>query len=269
MSSLGLDDPKSLKDYLGSFDLWKGDAVAEGRGYLNHSFPRFMTTLSLVPEPAAGARLLEFGANPYFMSLLLKKFRAGYEFHWANYFGADWAEPEKQHTITSERYEETHRFEFEHFNSELDAFPYPDAHFDYVLYCEIIEHLVKNPSRALSEIHRILKAGGQVLITSPNVVRSENVMRLLANKNIYDPYSGYGIYGRHNREYTARELSELVTSCGYSVDQLVLADLQKYPIWRRAVHGLSSRLKDNLYLLARKTKPYAEGRPAWLYRSFY
>ncbi len=32
------------------------------------------------------------------------------------------------------------------------------------------------------------------------VSRLENVCRMIAGVNIYDPYSGYRPYGRHNRE---------------------------------------------------------------------
>jgi ubiquinone/menaquinone biosynthesis C-methylase UbiE len=223
----------------------------------------------LVPEPQPGARLLEFGAGPYFTSLMMMKFRPGYEFHWANYFDATWVGQDHAQTIHSEAYNETHTFNFKHFNSETDDFPYPDEHFDYVMYCEIIEHLTRNPSRVLAEVHRILKPGGKLMITTPNVVRLQHVLYLLQLKNVFDPYSGYGPYGRHNREYTPQELIDLVTSCGYAVDQVKLEDMNAYPLWRRTLHSLRTHFKDNIYLVAQKTKPRVEGRPAWLYRSFF
>ena len=83
------------------------------------------------------------------------------------------------------------------------------ASFDFVLFCEIIEHLLMNPLHALREIHRVLEPGGLLVLTTPNVARLGNVLRWSRGDNIYDPYSGFGPYGRHNREYTLHELDRL------------------------------------------------------------
>ena len=54
----------------------------------------------------------------------------------------------------------------------------------------------------------MLRPGGQILITTPNVLRWDNLWALFRGANIYDRYHGNGIYGRHNREYTPEEISE-------------------------------------------------------------
>jgi SAM-dependent methyltransferase len=46
--------------------------------------------------------------------------------------------------------------------------PFEDASFDLVLAVEIIEHL-EAPRGFLREIHRILKPGGLVIVTTPNI----------------------------------------------------------------------------------------------------
>jgi SAM-dependent methyltransferase len=271
VSQLSLNNPGSVKDYLLSFDLFKDAAWQEGINYLNDAFQRLMTTLSLVPRfpEDRSPRLLELGANPYFMTLLLKQFRPKYDLHLANYFGSHFQGLEHEQTITSEKYGESHRFVFRHFNTETENFPYPDGYFDFVLYCEIIEHLTQNPARALVEIHRILKPGGQVLITTPNVLRLQNVVALLRQENTYDPYSGYGPYGRHNREYTSQELVELVQGCGFDLVQLVMAEKYVHPIWQKLPRRMWRRFRDNIYLVAKTVRPRSEYHPVWLYRSFY
>lgn len=48
--------------------------------------------------------------------------------------------------------------------------PFPDSIFDQVFSCSVLQHLSKENSRSvLSEIHRVLTAGGQSLIQLPNV----------------------------------------------------------------------------------------------------
>jgi hypothetical protein len=46
------------------------EAAAELRGYLDDCFSTLLTTLELVPDEAG--RVLELGANPYFLTMLLR-----------------------------------------------------------------------------------------------------------------------------------------------------------------------------------------------------
>jgi SAM-dependent methyltransferase len=50
--------------------------------------------------------------------------------------------------------------------SDITAIPMPDASFDAVLCVEVLEHL-PDPLAALREFSRLLKAGGQLLLTAP------------------------------------------------------------------------------------------------------
>lgn len=44
---------------------------------------------------------------------------------------------------------------------------YPDAHFDLIVSCEVIEHVGK-PARMVQEMYRVLKPGGVVIMTFPS-----------------------------------------------------------------------------------------------------
>jgi SAM-dependent methyltransferase len=154
------DDVKAIRDYLASFDVFAGNE-AEGESYLNLALQRFLITLALIPPASQpGMTLLELGGHPYFLTLLIEKFRA-YDITLANYFGA--AGPVNgrgTQVITSARYGERHAFDYDHFNGEIDEFPYRDHTFDVVLNCEILEHLTLDPTAYLCECHRVLKPGG-------------------------------------------------------------------------------------------------------------
>ncbi|MCC6139911.1 MAG: class I SAM-dependent methyltransferase [Nitrospira sp.] len=49
-----------------------------------------------------------------------------------------------------------------------ERLPEPDGSLDLVIASEVIEHLIE-PGRAMAEFHRVLRPGGHVLITVPNV----------------------------------------------------------------------------------------------------
>lgn len=49
-----------------------------------------------------------------------------------------------------------------------ETLPYKNNFFDVVFCIEVIEHL-KNPSQLVDEIHRVLKPGGILVLTTPNV----------------------------------------------------------------------------------------------------
>lgn len=49
---------------------------------------------------------------------------------------------------------------------DLLSLPFPDASMDTVLVTEVLEHCT-DPRLAMREVHRVLKSGGKVLVTSP------------------------------------------------------------------------------------------------------
>jgi ubiquinone/menaquinone biosynthesis C-methylase UbiE len=51
--------------------------------------------------------------------------------------------------------------------SSVDSMPFRDSYFDKVIFTEVLEHL-KNGENAISEISRVLKKGGTLLLTTPN-----------------------------------------------------------------------------------------------------
>lgn len=246
----------------------------EMKSYAESDFRRFVYTLGLVPE-RTGMNVLELGANPYFTTVLLSKFRDA-RLTLANHFG-DGGRAGTQR-VTIHQTGETVEYAYDHFNVEADAFPYTDESFDVVLFCEIIEHLLSDPVRALVEIRRVLKPGGTLVLTTPNVARLDNVRKVVAGQNVYDPYSGYGPYGRHNREYTQEELFALLDANGFSVRTMFTADVhpsQAGPaVPLSAVAPLLRRRSTDLgqYIFCqasvnRESKRSAPARPGWLYRS--
>jgi SAM-dependent methyltransferase len=223
LSTVSEHDGASLERYLGSFR-WPGRDEENACALVRGGLPLWRQILRRVPNPPRRGRALELGSPPFHISLLLQRFR-NYDLTLSG-ATAD-GRPELTQELTSDAFGERHRFVCRCFDLERDRFPYPDAHFDLVLWCEVIEHLTENPVQALSEIHRVLAPGGMLVISTPNVARADNVLALLRAENVFDPYHlGAPLRGsRHSREYTADDLRDLVGACGFRVDMLDDVDL--------------------------------------------
>jgi SAM-dependent methyltransferase len=254
----------------------KGAPAEEMARYCRHDFRRFVYTWGLARELTGQA--LELGANPYFTTMLLNRF-TGLQLTLANYFGPH---PEKigvQEVVCRDldtQQPATVRFSFHHFNAEMEAFPFADAAFDVVFFCEILEHLQHDPLAVLAQIKRVLRPDGVLILTTPNVARLENRARLLAGENTYDPYSGYGPYGRHNREYTGDELRQLLAHAGFAIQTCFSADVHENlanhycaPAQYQSAIKSGDELGQYHFVKARNSLPAQRGRPAWLYRSWH
>ncbi len=111
-------------------------------------------------------------------------------------------------------------------NIEKDSFPYKDNFFDIILFSEVLEHLPQSPVFPLIEMHRVTKKGGLVIISTPNIARSINRVKLLFGKSIMYPLDVYFdeggrgnlIYHRHNREYTLSELTTLLHRTKWEIE---------------------------------------------------
>ncbi len=79
----------------------------------------------------------------------------------------------------------------DHFDAERDPFPYPDEHFDLVIAGEIIEHMIYDPMYLLLESRRVLREGGYLLVTTPNIGGLASVAKVLGGKDNPQIYPHY------------------------------------------------------------------------------
>ncbi len=112
---------------------------------------------------------------------------------------------------------------------EREPIPYGTASFDVVLFNELFEHLRINPIRTLSEVRRVLRVGGTLFLSTPNL-RSFRGLRNLVLHNrghassggVFEQYSKLETLGHmgHVREYTSREVVEFLDLSGFEVEEV-------------------------------------------------
>lgn len=266
-----LADADEVRAFLADTDIF-GPAQAEADGYLADAFDRFRITMALLDGVPADADVLELGANPYFLTRLLV--RRGHRVTCGNWFGAASGFGDHGVQVVRSRAGDAETFAFDHFNVETGRFPYPDDHFDVALFCEILEHLPNDPIHTLCELHRVLRPGGTLVLTTPNATRRENLVRMVRGDNVYEQLSGYGTYGRHNREYTVAELRALLGSCGWDVERVFAADLHErsdLTLPASVADAVAPEDRgDNLFAVARPRPGAPSWRyPDWLYSSVH
>lgn len=200
------------------------------------------------------------------MTMLLKKF-TDLNITLANFFNPD----KRGETIPLEIINNGScwKTQYYNFNVEEDRFPFEEARFDLVLFCEMIEHLQNNPAFTLNEIWRVLKPGGVMVLTTPNINKIQNVQRLLLGINIYDGYSPYGPYGRHNREYSTDDIKSLLIYCGYSIEKILSRDVYDEPINYRnwlidKLYKPGIEKKQVIFVKARKSEIREAPKPGFL-----
>lgn len=99
---------------------------------------------------------------------------------------------------------------------EADSLP-EAGYYDCIIFTEVLEHLCADPQVVLQFLLTRLKPSGQLILSTPNYFRSENLLTLSQGKNPQPYHPGFagnwdGHY--HYREYSALELDELIQAAG-------------------------------------------------------
>jgi SAM-dependent methyltransferase len=246
----------------------------ESATYLEVHQTRLEKTLGLIPPGGPEDRILEMGAYMQMTPALHDKLGYG------EVRGCYYGEPGRvDHRSVTSSSGETFTCEIDHFDAEKDPFPYPDGHFSTVLCCELIEHLFTDPMHLMGEVNRILKPGGHFVLTTPNIASLRGLAAILQgyHPGFFHAYlrpseTGEGD-ARHNREYTPREIHQLLVNSGFEVDRLETGEFRDlpHPEFRWVVHlleryRLDSALRgDGIYAVGRKTGAVRERYPGWLY----
>ena len=191
------------------------------RQYLAKHIPRLARTLALVPPPADTGRILELGCYMQLTPLLDRL--CGYREVRGAYYGPAGRVDHKRMAFPDRDF----ICEVDHFDAERDPFPYPDGHFDTVVAGEILEHMTYDPMHLLLESRRVLREGGTLIVTTPNVGSITSVAKTLDG---HDNPQIFFLYERprpdhppeigHVREYTTHELGEAVKAAGFEVTRL-------------------------------------------------
>jgi len=98
-----------------------------------------------------------------------------------------------------------------------EKLPYDNNSFDYVVCVEGLEH-IENPSNAFREFARILKTGGTLIVSVPNIMNIEERLKWLFNgyTSHFKPLSGEALDGIEKEHGAMAKMALHINPIGYS-----------------------------------------------------
>lgn len=154
---------------------------------------------------------------------------------------------------------------------EHENIPVVKDTYDIVICCEVLEHMEIDPMFMLSEVNRVLKTDGTLLLTTPNVLSSRAFTRIMQG---YPPYFFMQYhksreYHRHNYEYSAKVLWNTLKCAGFDPNiwtEDLFEDSQPHTVDSLNYFGFKiANTGDNLIALAKKISGVVERFPNGLY----
>lgn len=254
-----LDIAPEIKDALTSL-------IQEDDAYHRSHERRIARTLQVTLDQHPKGKLLELGTGAV-IPLALKRLVPDLEVHVTD-FKLDLPSVDSIHlelcgdSITVPGYR---------VNLEETPLPVADETFDVVLCCEVIEHMDVDPMFMLSEVNRVLKPGGVVIVTTPNAVSTWSITKMLRGVEpyFYMQYRPYRDPWRHNYEYSIHSLVAVLKAAGFdgnawtedSFEEPNYTDVNKLKSIGYEMHHVG----DNIFTVARKIGPVQDRYPSAIY----
>lgn len=221
------------------------------RHYLRRHRARYAHDLALIAR-LPGRKILEIGSFPHHVPFLLK--RKGYDVTAVD------LEPDRlKEFIAAERLPVIRA------DIERERLPFADESFDIVLLNGVFEHFL-HPIHALLEANRVLRQGGALMLTVPNLYYFPKIMLYLLGKGaMSDAFTEFRRtfwlhHMGHVRDYHAREIKRFLEYTNFIVRRVTYPAYEKTRLNRfwplsplaRLATALVPPLRPYIAVIARK-----------------
>ncbi len=195
-----------------------------------------------------GGTVLDVGASPGHLSISLSLM--GYKVYGQVYTTHEEYENSGERFIPFSERAKLHNINLAEGDIQTEPFPFADNTFDLIIFTEVLEHIWLFPNKVLTEIERVLKPDGYLLLTTPNVARLVNRCKALFGRSITPKLAemvSLPVHLRHNREYTMAEVKNLLEQCGLKIinqrylHPYLLTQITGVNKWERGLRPRSKR----------------------------
>jgi SAM-dependent methyltransferase len=108
-----------------------------------------------------------------------------------------------------------------------DRPPFASSSLDFLIFAEVLEHLKLSPLPVMRELAALLRPGGRLVVTTPNIARLHHLETLAAGENFLEPFPNdlpldldATNFVEHVREYSVREVADAVEGAGLVVESI-------------------------------------------------
>lgn len=197
---------------------------------------------------AKQARILELGAYPFFVTRALMS--VGFAVQTVDHPAPQVGDLAQRLAVASASCD-----------IEREGLPFADGTFDEVMFNEVFEHLRIDLLFTVGELLRVLKPGGRLWLSTPNVRSIRGLYNFLLKKQAWSRVGG-GLFEQwnhlhtqgwmgHVREYTSTEVADFLRATGFSVEHIVYRGRWSNPA-ARALSGLFPSLRPYFSCVAYK-----------------
>ena len=133
-------------------------------------------------------------------------------------------------------------------SGSITSLPYDAATFDRVLCLDVLEHLqYADQPRAFAELHRVLKPGGSLLVSVPNLAHLQSRVHFLLRGRLIRTASEY----KHPGDRPVHEYLQLATRAGFLLAErrgifptlpVITRLIRRHPQALSPLHRLLTRL---------------------------
>ncbi len=191
---------------------------------------RYQCDLFRIAEHYQEGAILEIGAFPYHLTMSLHKLAYPC-------IGVDLTPERAANRIQQEG------LDVRKCDIEKEPLPFPSESVDLIVFNEVLEHLRVDPLFTLSEINRVMRPSGTLLLTTPNLYAIQRIVKLILGRGFNDPLSEFMKLRRighmgHIREYSATEVQRFLGFAGFQVKNLSF----EHYYFPRTKRGMAARL---------------------------
>lgn len=222
-SSQKLDKEALLKRLRSDAPLLPGKFRDYYLNYAERDLGRCETTLSFMPPSSEAQPLsvLEVGSFPGVMSIVVK--HCGYQIDCID------LNPERMQVLMDKNGLDVRRCDI-----ETEDLPFADDRYDVVIFTEVLEHLRVNPLHALRELKRVLKPGGTLVLTVPNISPVHRLKFLFGvdyQGDIVHEFEKLDRLGHmgHIRVYSEQEVRRMLEYAGFKIKEVTPAGRLNLP----------------------------------------
>lgn len=156
-------------------------------------------------------------------------------------------------------------------NIEEEPLPFPDETFDTVVLCEVIEHMEVDPMFMLSEVNRVIKQGGKLILTTPNATSTRAIHKILNGREpyFYMQYQKKRTLYRHNYEYSLPTLKAVLRAAGFGgkfwTENSFEDEIVSIPLVLHTMGYSFEHMGDNIFAVVTKSSPVINRYPLEIY----